>query len=219
MPTVRSDQPRQPACLARQRPRAVQAQRRIARIAHIGFDDRRVDPHGPGLKACLAPGLCDHTARQLLDHDSSESAGQLAHSRLVRHALPQRDQTEAAQVQRVRDLAHQRLVSPSRALLDHHQAHIDLHRDRRATLRNGLRAPMRRDRLHHSRIAQQRIQSRQVFGEFPHLVRQHLVPQRLDLPIRQSQHQHPPRSEKSPFAGSILLIESDGARTISGPSS
>jgi hypothetical protein len=92
MPHPGSDQRRQLARLARERPRAVQAQGGVAGIAHVCLHHRGVDAHSPGRKARLALRLGDHTSRQLLHHVCAEPARELAYCRLVRHTLAQRDQ-------------------------------------------------------------------------------------------------------------------------------
>ena len=89
----------------------------------------------------LALGLGDHHPRDLLHHLGPEPPGELADRRLVRHPLIDRDQTEPPQMQRVRHLAHQRLVAPAGALLDHHQPHERCHRDRRPPPLARRRAP------------------------------------------------------------------------------
>jgi hypothetical protein len=76
---------------------------------------------------------------------------------------------------------------------------------------------MRGDRREQRRIAQQHVQHRQIVRQDPHFARQQLVPQRLDLSIRQPQHRRPPRSENSPSAGLILLNESDGSVPKTNP--
>jgi hypothetical protein len=83
----------------------VQRERRIRAVADVGLDDRRVDPRRASSEACLAQRLLDHHPGDVLDDVGAQPAGELAHRRLVRHALVDRDQTEAPQVQRVRDLA------------------------------------------------------------------------------------------------------------------
>ena len=104
--------------------------------------------------------------------------------------------------------------------LDDHQPHIGLHRDRRTPM-SSTRPPRQSAAIGSSsaRSLNSTSNAAQILRQLPHLARQHLVPQRLDLPTRQPQHQQPPRSETSPFAGPILLIEPDRPPTISGASS
>ena len=91
--------------------------------------------HRPRPKPLLPRRLDDQRARQLAHRLRAEPARELADRRLVRHPLRQRDPAEPPQMDRVRDLRHQRPIPPAVALLEHHQPHIGLHRDRRPPIR------------------------------------------------------------------------------------
>jgi len=165
------DDPGQLGSLAHQGLGALQGEHRIRRVADIGLDHRRIDPHRPSVKARLALGLGDYQPGDLVDRLGPQPPRQLSDRRLVGHAPVDRDQTEPPQMQRVRDLPHQRLVAPPRPLLDHHQPHIGVHRDRRAPMPRrraprhlGLGLPVRRDRRQQVRIAQQRVDPREILG-------------------------------------------------------
>ena len=152
MPRVPADLRQKLARLARQHPSRVERQPRVGRVAHVRLDHGRVDPDRPRPEPLLPPGLVDHHPGDLVHHLGAEPARQLAHRRLVRRPLPQRDQTEAAQMQRVRHLPHQRLIPPAGPLLDHHQPHIRRHRDRRPAMSPRLLLPVRLDRRQQLRI-------------------------------------------------------------------
>jgi hypothetical protein len=184
----------QPGRLTRQRTGRRGGQGDIGRRADVGLDDRRVTARRAGHEPPLAHGLGDHHARDLLNHLRPQPAHEFADRRLLRHALGQRDPAKAPQMQRVRDLADERLIAPPGALLDHHQPHQALDRDRRTP--NALRdlIPRLRDRRQQRRIGQQHIQRRQIRRQLAHLDRQPHVKQRLHLTTRQTKH--PP--SKSP---------------------
>jgi hypothetical protein len=149
----------------------------------------RMRPRRPRDEAPLARrrGSDDH-ATDLVDHFGPQSPHELAHRRLIRDAFDERDLTEPAQMQRVRNLAHQRLIAPPRALLDDHQPDEHRHRDRRpATSTRGL-SPRPLDRLQQRRVARQPVQRREIRRQLAHLDRQPQIEQRLHLPTRQPKH-------------------------------
>ena len=189
-----ADLRRQLAPLPGQRPDPVGRQPRVGRIANVGLDHGRVDPRRPRTKALLSPGLPNQLARELVHHLGPQPARQLAHGRLVGHPLGQSQPAEAPQMDRVRYLAHQRLVPPPAPVLEHHQPHVGLHRQRRpppigkpAGL-GQLPLPPHRDRHQQLRIAEQLVQARQIVGQHPHLLGQQFVPQRLRTVGEQRQH-------------------------------
>jgi hypothetical protein len=83
-------------------------------------------------------------------------------------------------MQRVRDLAHQRLVAPAGAVLDDHQPQVDRHRQRRSTLIAGRPVPVALERLEDRRIGQQRVEPSPVLGQSDSLGRKQAVPDRGD---------------------------------------
>jgi hypothetical protein len=181
---------------------------KLSVLRHVGLDHRRVDPHRPRAEALLARRLDDQRARELGDRLGPDPPGQLADRRLVGHPLRQRDPTEAPQVNRVRHLGHQRPISPPIALLEHHQAHVGLDRDRRPPIRqhrplclDDLAPPVRHDRRQQLRIRHQRIQRREILRQLAHLDRQRLVPQRLRPPRPERQHTLSPRPRNPSLAG------------------
>ena len=189
-----ADLGRQLAPLPRQRPDPVGRQPRVGRIANVGLDHGRVDPRRPRTKPLLPPRLLNQLARELVHHLRPQPAGQLAHRRLVGHPLGESQPAEAPQMDRVRHLAHQRLVPPPAAVLEHHQPHVGLHRQRRPPAIRELAGlpklplPPDRDRHQQLRIGQQLVQPGQIVGQHPHLLRQQLVPQRLRTVREQRQH-------------------------------
>jgi hypothetical protein len=154
----------------------------------------RVDPRGSRPQAPLPISLLDQPARQIGPHLGAP-AGQLADRRLGRDPRRERNQAEAEQVQRVRHLAHQRLVAEARALLDHHQAHVGLHRDRRPPPLPRRPLPPLGDRSQQPGVPEQLVDPRQVLRQLPRFDRQQLVPERLRLPRQQRQHTHLPTLE------------------------
>jgi hypothetical protein len=130
------------------------------RVADVGLDHGRVDPHRPCRKAGLALRLTNHHPGELGDDLGAQPADQLADGRLVRHPLGQRDEAEPAQVQRVRHLPDQRLVPPASALLDHHQPHEAAHRDGRPAMAASGQRPDLLDRGQQPPVDQQPVQRR-----------------------------------------------------------
>lgn len=121
--------------LARQRVGGVIGQADVGPIAHVGIDDGRVDPCRADSEALLprrAGRGRDHAPADLLDDLGPQAPRELADRRLIRHPLAERQQTEPSQVQRVRHLPHERLITPARAVLDDHQAHEPVDRHGRA---------------------------------------------------------------------------------------
>ena len=122
----------------------------------------------------------------------------------------QRDPAEAAQMQRVRHLAHQRLIAPAGALLDHHQPHKHRHRDRRPP-------PLARCRLPAAAIgannsgspnstsspARSSGSSRTSTGN---------ASSHNDSTCPPDQPQHPPPPEIAQHAGKIVPTTPDGTR-------
>ena len=149
----------------RQPAHRVPAQPGIGRKADIGLDDGRVHPHGPRSQPPFAARLNDQVADQCVHDPRTQAPGELAHRRFVRRTLVQRQQTEAAQMQRVRDLPHQRLVPPASAVLDDQQPHVDRHRQRRPAPIAGRDVPMLMERLEHRGVGQQRVESTQSSGK------------------------------------------------------
>jgi hypothetical protein len=103
---------------------------------------------------------------------------------------------------RIRHLPNQRPIPPPIPLLEHHQPHTRLQRDRRPPLGQHqpsrlpeLLAPTLHQRPQQLVIRQQRIQRRQILGQLPHLDRQHVVPQALRLLCQKCQHSLPFRRE------------------------
>jgi hypothetical protein len=174
--------------LARQPPRAVKGQGGVRGPPDIGLNDGRVAAHRPRREAPFALRLGDQHARDLLDHFRAKAADELADRRLVRHRRRQRQPAKAPQMQRVRDLADQRLITPTGALLDHHHAHEQRHRDRRPATLARRDLPARGDWGQQRRIAQQLVQTREVPRRLVHvhLDRQRLIEQRLDLLTNQT---------------------------------
>ena len=200
---------------ARARAGRVGGKAKVGGIAHVCLEHGGIDAGGAGHKAPPARGrLADQGSADLLDHLGSEASDELSDRRLVRHPLGQRDQAEAAQVQRVRDLAHERLIAPARALLDEHQAHEAIHRDRRPPAPCRRPIPGARDRLEERRARKQSIERRQVTRQLAHLDRQPEVEQRLQLPTRQTKH---PPLQITRFAGSILTLASDSMAPSAAP--
>src|SRR3954471_6450388 len=95
-------------------------------------------------------------------------------------------------MQRVRHLAHERLIAPARPLLDHHQPYEQRHRDRWPAALARLGQPARRDRGQQRRIAQQLIQPREFLWKLANRDRQRVIKQRLDLLTDQTKHPAPP---------------------------
>ena len=192
------DLDRELASLPRQRPHTIGREPRVGRIAHIGLDHGRVDPRGPRAEPLLPPGFLNHLACDLVHDLRTQPAGEFADRRLVRHSLGQSQPAEAAQMDRVRHLPHQRLVPPPGAVLDDHQPHIHLHRNRRSPpprRRASLGQqplPPHSDRQQQPGICEQLVQRREIVGQGFHLRGQDLVPQRLRTGRRHGQHTHPP---------------------------
>jgi hypothetical protein len=91
-------------------------------------------------------------------------------------------------MQRIRNLSDQRFIAPSRTLLDDHQPHEALDRDRRPPEITRRLIPRRLDRRQQRRIVQQPIQRREIRRQLAHLNRQSQIKQRLHLTTRQPQH-------------------------------
>ena len=169
---------------------------RVRRPAHIGLNDRRVDPHRARHKPLLAHRATDQDTRDFVDHLWPQTPGELANRRLVRHRCRQRQPDKPPQVKRIRDLPDQRLIAPASPLLDHHQPHEQRHRDRRTATITRCRLPLLSDRRQQRRIAQQLIQPSKISRQLPHLDRERLIEQRLDLLTHQPQH--PATSQNRP---------------------
>jgi hypothetical protein len=91
-------------------------------------------------------------------------------------------------VQRVRDLADQRLIAPARALLDDHQPHKVVHRDRRTPEPTRGLLPRPLDRRKQRPICQQPVRRREIRRQLTNLDRQPQIKQALHLTTRQTKH-------------------------------
>ena len=194
-----ADLGRELATLPRERSDAGVRQSRVGRIFHVGFDHGRVDPRRARPEPLLPPGLLNQLARDLVHDLRPQPAGQLADRRLVRHPVAHPDPAEAAQMDRVRHLPHQRLVPPAAAVLDDHQPHVGFHRDRRPAPPRARPRVSASSRSHRTAIgasspgsASSSSSAREILRQRLDLRRQDLVPQRLRSGRLNRQHAHPP---------------------------
>jgi hypothetical protein len=109
------------AARSREHPHPARRRAGVGRAADFRLHHRRVDPDRPRPEARLPLRLPDHQAGKLGHRLRPQPPGQLADRRLVRQPPVERDQAEAAQMQRVGNLAQQRLVAPSGATFPEHR--------------------------------------------------------------------------------------------------
>ena len=154
-----ADRRRDLAALAGQALDALRRQAGVGRVLDVGLDHRRIDPDRPRAEPLLADRGVDQRPDDVVDRLLAHALGELADRRLVAHKLAERDPAEAPQMHRVRYLRDQRPVAPTVTLLEDHQPHIGLDRDRRPAMigrrdpgLQRLALPMRCERRHQHRI-------------------------------------------------------------------